>query len=173
MSLGIIHYIRGNLCCKIEDNYRSQNWKRYMYPNVHHNTLGGHFSKSTPKDRVRPKSLFLAFKALHNLVLTLPDLSTASHVPGILDTWNYLPLLNSWIFYLCVFVLSLPLYLTNVCWALQIKARIIPAPLPHQSGRSVSSDSPQLSITTSIRDLILYSRTYLSASILRSQASKG
>lgn len=135
--------------------------------------VGGHFSESTPRDRIKSKSLFLAFKALHHLVLTLPDLSTAFHVPGVLDTWNYLPLLE-FINFLPLCLGPFPTSLSDkVCSALQIKPKIIPTPRPHQSGRSVSSDSPQLSITTSMRDLILHSRTYLSASILRSQASKG
>lgn len=89
---------------------------------------------SLPRSRIKSQSLYLAFKALHHFVPTLPDLWATSHVPGILDMWNYLSLVEFMNFSpLCLctcFSLSPPLCLTNLCSALSTKPKIIPAPCP-------------------------------------------
>lgn len=112
------------------------------------------------------KSLYLAFKPLHHLVPIFPDSLPTSHVPGIPDTWNYLSMLECMKIFASVswyLLFPFPTSLSDTCVLRGLAGpQDYSCPLP-----------PQLPLSPSVRDLRLHSGSYLSASILRSQASKG
>lgn len=126
-----------------------------------------HVSHLLPSEKQdNSKSLYLAFKPFHHLVPIFPDSLPTSHVPGIPDTWNYLPMLEFMKIFALVSLCLLfhfPTSLSDKCVLRALgRPQDYPCPLP-----------PQLPVTPSVRDLRLHSGSYLSASTLRSQASKG